>query len=41
MKSTRLKLKRVRQMALKTAALSLAAAAVICGGAGASWGNIH
>jgi len=34
------KLKRASRAALKTAALSLAAAAVIGGGAGMSWGQV-
>jgi len=38
-KSTRPKLKRASQAALKTAAFSLAAAAVIGGGAGIGWGK--
>jgi len=38
-KSARLKLKRARRAALKTAALSLAVAAEICGGAGMAWGR--
>jgi len=39
-KSTCYKLKRASRAALKTAALSLVAMAVICGGAGMSWGQV-
>jgi len=40
-KSTHLKLTQPKQAALKTAALSLAAAAVLCGGTGKGWGQVE
>jgi len=39
--STCLKLKRTSRTALKTAALSLAAEVVMCGGAGDAWGRVN